>query len=111
VKNEGKSGNDKYDESLFIVDDSDFLDLKVEKSSIKGAGQGLFAKRDFEKNEIIAEYRGKIISSDNCYHKNFIFEDKMVWVNDKYSIIGTSIASFANDCVVFELEKYNTPIY
>ncbi len=38
------------------------LGVSVKKSSIKGAGKGLFAARDFKKGENIVQYTGEILT-------------------------------------------------
>jgi SET domain-containing protein len=40
--------------------------LEVKKSRIKGAGKGLFTKRDIKKGERIVEYLGEIITEAEC---------------------------------------------
>ena len=77
---------------IWVCQDSDELDLEVKESQIKGAGKGLFAKRDFEEDEILIEYRGKVMRTKYCYDKLFDYEDRMVRVNAEYCIIGNNIA-------------------
>jgi hypothetical protein len=43
-----------------------YEDLIVKKSTIPGAGKGLFIKRDVKKGERIVEYLGEIISWKEC---------------------------------------------
>jgi hypothetical protein len=38
---------------------------RVAKAQVRGAGMGLHATRDFERNEIIADYTGELIHDDN----------------------------------------------
>jgi len=38
-------------------------DFVIKKSGIPGAGKGLFAKRDFKKNEVLGEYYGEELSA------------------------------------------------
>ena len=54
---------------------------------------GLFTKREFEKDEYLAEYRGKVIDTKYSYHKLYDLEDRMIYVNDQYCIIGNNIAA------------------
>lgn len=42
---------------------------QIKKSAVPGAGDGLFAKRDFKKNEIIARYTGDLINTGNGEHR------------------------------------------
>lgn len=65
-------------EDTIVIEYSDFLDLEVKKSQIKGTGDGLYAKIDFEEDDILSEYRGKIIKSEYCNHDLYCWEDKMV---------------------------------
>ena len=37
-------------------------DVEVRPSLIAGAGDGLFALRDFESGEVLGEYRGQVLS-------------------------------------------------
>ena len=45
-------------------------DLQIKKSTIPNAGKGLFAKRDFKKNEVIGKYTGERVTAkqlqDRC---------------------------------------------
>ena len=72
---------------------------------------GLFTKREFESGEYITEYRGKVIDTKYSYHKLYDLEDRMIYVNDKYCIIGNNIAAYANDCTIFDLKHYKTKKY
>lgn len=90
-----------YDPKFYVVEDSDYLDLEVKPSKIPHAGMGLFARKSYEAGEIIAEYRGPILDSKFINDKMFDDESKMLYINEKYSIIGKSIAGYANDCVIF----------
>lgn len=37
-------------------------DVEVRRSLVPGAGDGLFAKRDFAQGDVICDYRGKVLS-------------------------------------------------
>lgn len=37
-------------------------DVEVRRSLVAGAGNGLFAKRDFARGDVICDYRGKVLS-------------------------------------------------
>ena len=43
---------------------------------------GLSTKREFDKDEYLAEYRGKVIDTKYSYHKLYDLEDRMIYVND-----------------------------
>ena len=66
------------DDELVIMQDSDYLNLYVDKSQIPNAGEGLFAKNMIKKGQMICEFRGKVISARHAYHKNYKNEDKMI---------------------------------
>ena len=72
---------------------------------------GLFTKREFEKDEYLAEYRGKVIDTKYSNPQLYELEDRMIYVNDQYCIIGNNIAAYANDCTKFDLKLYKTKIY
>jgi len=65
--------DDYIDENVF-VDDSKFL------SNMKIRGKGLYAARDFRKNEYIQEYLGKMITDQEAERKtkntNYMFDVK-----------------------------------
>ena len=102
-------------ESPWIVQDSDHLDLEIKRSTLPLPKHtlinGLFAKRTFEANEIIGEYRGPIVPSEKSDDPIFDPEDKMLELNEKYVLLGRSIAAYANDCVDLKLEKYGSEEY
>ena len=100
-----------YDSRNFIVADSDYLDLQVKPSKLPNAGLGLFTKRVFTAKEIIGEYRGHIIKTENSSDSAFDYESKMVHLSEKYVIIGRSIVAFANDCIEMKFEKYGSEEY
>lgn len=77
-QNDGKKEINLTINDTIVVDYSDFLDLEIRQSKIKGGGDGLFAKIDFEEDDILSEYRGKIIKSEYCNHDLYCWEDKMV---------------------------------
>lgn len=90
-----------YDPSIYLRKDSDYLDLEVKKSLIPNAGNGLFALKDFENEDIIAEFRGPVVDSNTIGDKMFDDEINLVYLNEKYSILCRSIAGFCNDCIKF----------
>ena len=63
---------------------------------------GLFVAKDIHKTELIAEYYGSVMHSENSMDKEFAFEDKMVLIDNLYSIISRGPASRANDIVKWE---------
>ena len=89
----------EYDPKIFSVPDSDYLDLEVKLSNIPNSGNGLFAKKTFEKGEIISEYKGPIIGTKSNEDSMYDNETKMVEINENYTILGRCIAAYANDCV------------
>ena len=77
--------------------------LKIKQSTIKEAGEGVFAIEFIQKNTIICEYTG-ILCGDK-YERNFV-SDKSVELDCGYEIIGTGIGSKINDiCIVHELSQ------
>jgi hypothetical protein len=90
---------------MILCADSEVLHLEVRGSLVPGAGEGLFAKSEFEVGDIIGEYRGRVISSEDCYHPAFLFEDKMVYMSSAYSLLGESLAAKANDIVLYQPDK------
>ncbi len=109
--NAGDASKERANDNIIVCEDSDYLDLDVRDSQITGAGKGLWVKRDFCKGETLAEYRGKIIKSEYCWDKIYDYEDKMVWLNDDYCVIGNNIAACANDCIIFQPELYGSAKY
>ncbi|XP_029963520.1 histone-lysine N-methyltransferase, H3 lysine-36 specific-like [Salarias fasciatus] len=96
------------DEALFYIEsgkDKEGLDVKC-ISSFKG--RGVFASTSFEKGDFLMEYRGELISKQECerrqrvYHKNlkaFLFEfrfDGKLWCIDAAKEDG-SIGRLVND--------------
>jgi hypothetical protein len=63
------------------------------------SGLGLFARGSFHKSEIIAEYYGSIMRTENSMDREFYNEDKMVQIDGDYSVISRGPASRANDTV------------
>lgn len=75
--------------------------MRVGESRIANAGEGLFTRKQFAKGEILAEYRGPIISSKYAWSEPFTYEDKMLQINDRYCILGRNVGCKANDIVKF----------
>lgn len=89
--------------------ESYYLDLKIGKSTIKNAGKGLFTRRKFKEDEILTEFRGIIIGNEFSESKVFDSEERMLYLNEKYSLLIRNIAGYANDCVDFK--KYSKEEY
>jgi len=78
--------------------------LQVKKSKIKAAGKGLYAARDFKKNERIEEYTGVRTNTApaNIATNDYIAEVKSkdegsAWINAE-NPTKSSIMRYANDC-------------
>ncbi|CAD8083904.1 unnamed protein product [Paramecium primaurelia] len=82
---------------------SDYLQLFTKPSTIPNSGLGVFAKNDLTKGQILVEYRGKIINAKYSWAQCFMLEDRMLQINEKYSVIGRSLSSRFNDIVRFGL--------
>lgn len=72
--------------------------LRVGPSNIPNADNGLYAKVDFKKGQLIAEYRGQICRKKDMpkeYNKSIVaFNDDTYLYCDK-----DDLASYANDCI------------
>jgi len=69
-------------------------------------GDGVFVKKEFLTGEIVCEYRGFLIDTKYDEHQILAYEDKLISINEKYSIIGRNIGSKVNDLVKFDLENF-----
>ncbi len=73
--------------------------LQVKKSKIKNAGLGLYATKDFQKGQKIADYGGKVVSYAQ-YEKNP--SGYGIHINKKEVLDGKStqsgLARYANNC-------------
>ncbi len=88
-----------------VYDDSDLLSLYISYSSlpIEPSGLGVFARYNIPANEILCEYRGRVL-----YPKNFTEEDINQLSNKiastisiegtEYAIDGDSVCALINDC-------------
>ena len=88
------------------MEDSDYLDVEVKKSLILNSGLGLFAKSEFEKGDIISEFRGPVVDNTETDDPKFKNEDRMLWLNPQYSIIGklpfnATYSNLTNYCLLF----------
>lgn len=82
--------------------------LKVDTSLIKRAGFGLFATRDFRKNEYITHYEGEMISRQEALARRSRGEDSHIkclhlmgdcidGIKGKFAVKGCGGASLVND--------------
>jgi len=61
--------------------------LKVKKSTLPGAGKGLFTMRDIRKDEIVCEYEGELITWNDAIERNDKGKGGYVYyINDKTCI-------------------------
>lgn len=79
-----------------------YKDLVVKKSTIPGAGKGLFTKRDVKKGERLVEYLGEIISWKECDIRAERDEGGYVFYVSRKKCIDAfntpeALARFAND--------------
>ena len=79
--------------------DSQLIKIERKQTKLPFEGQGLFAIRNIEKSEIIAEYYGSVIASEMTDKSLFDKEDKLLGIDQKHCIISRSPASLANDIV------------
>ena len=62
--------------------------FKVKKSTIKGAGQGLFATEVLRPGDTIGEYTGKVLTDRQANRAPYIESDYMLWVCTDCNILG-----------------------
>lgn len=89
----------------------------VKDSSIIECGKGLFADKDIKKGNIIAEYKGRLLSPGEIPPSN----RSNIYFNDEYILncYNNDLASFANDAINFpkksrylmETLESNEPFY
>ncbi len=71
--------------------------LRVKKSQIIGAGDGLYATADIPKNKAIDEYKGKVTSTDPTDDSDYVLQvNSKKWIDAKKPT--SCYARFANDC-------------
>jgi hypothetical protein len=63
-------------------------DFEVKTSSIKGAGQGLFAKIRLEPEDTIGYYTGEVITEEEFHHPERPFSAYVLWVCSNHIIVG-----------------------
>ena len=81
-----------------VSEDSDYYKLEVKPSLIPNAGNGVFATKPIVKDEIIAEYRGKVFTCG--LYEEFVDSGKIMRINDMF-IDSIGVAAMINDCVKF----------
>lgn len=62
--------------------------FKIKKSSIKGAGKGLFTKVAIKEEETIGYYTGKIMSEEEFHREDRPFNAYVLWVCRTHIIDG-----------------------
>lgn len=63
-------------------------DFVVRKSTIKGAGKGLFAKALLRPGDTIGAYTGKVLTDRQAGRSPYIDSDYMLWVCRDCNILG-----------------------
>lgn len=85
---------------------SDMYNLEVKKSTIPGAGRGVFVKNGYRINneDIIAEYRGYIIPTGQLDEQ---LSTEMTWdENGNFTILGDGVAALVNDIIDYRPLTY-----
>jgi SET domain-containing protein len=91
-------------------------DLFVKRSTIPGAGLGLFTKKPIAKGDLIAEYKGRVSTWKEVEHQNGT-NPYILYLNRQHVIDALpykkSLARFANDARGFKKVrgKTNNAIY
>jgi SET domain-containing protein len=68
-------------------------DFLIKKSSIKGIGLGLFAKKRIYKGETIGGYTGKIISDAQANREPYLSSHYVLWICKNYSIVAEGVSA------------------
>lgn len=63
-------------------------DFEVKRSTIPGAGRGLFSRVSIDLEETIGYYAGEVITSDELLAGRFSGSDYILWVSRNYLIVG-----------------------
>ena len=71
----------------------------------------MFAKNPFNYGDIIAEFRGPLINTKDCFNPVFDYAERMTYIDENYSMIANSIATYANDIIKFDINKFETEEY
>ncbi len=76
--------------------DGDFSSLEIKKSTIPGAGLGVFATKDIPVSQIVCEYGGFFFAGKG----EWMYHDTACRTATGY-IVGRNIGSMINDCIDF----------
>lgn len=76
--------------------------LRVGKSTIDEAGEGVFVTRDVKAGEVLCEYLGEIVTKDKPYDHNVAYETVTGVI-----ILGNAVASKINDNVHLRKMTYS----
>ena len=63
-------------------------DFEIRRSTIKGAGQGLFAKTHIKEDDTIGYYTGEVIGEKEFHDPDRPFSGFVLWVTRNHIIIG-----------------------
>jgi SET domain-containing protein len=63
-------------------------DFEIRRSTIKGAGQGLFAKTHIKEDDTIGYYTGEVIGEKEFHDPDRPFSAFVLWVTRNHIIIG-----------------------
>ena len=82
-----------------ICNDSDLLYLEIKDSTIKDSGKGVFAKKKFERGDLLCEYRGVMlrgptVGTDTTRDLHLTGTDLIIRAEQ-------CAASYVNDCIDF----------
>lgn len=91
-------------EPRIVCEDSDCWYLERRPSTIKGAGDGVFARDYMPPGTLVAEYRGRIVDPVDSPEGLHAMGDKAYYISHDTYIVGESIAAYINDAVVLENE-------
>lgn len=62
--------------------------FEIKKSTIKGAGKGLFAKELLRAGDTVGHYTGKILTDRQANRMPYVDSDYMLWVCTDCNILG-----------------------
>lgn len=90
----------------FILERIETKTLYVDKSTIPNSGNGLFAKKDFKKGEVICKFSGDLIDNDEVEKRDVGGERSHYFIalddNLTLDVYGSScLARYANDAEGF----------
>lgn len=109
---QSSNGVEVVEEQRIPAVDSDFLFMRIAKSTLpfEGAGVGVFAKVDIPAGEILCEYRGATIPNDVQFESNYIYSSKK-YTGEGFHIVPDMkkpICAYINDCVLITGSNYST---